>query len=441
MSNFFFKIQNSIQKLPTRRNLIVFMGIGITLCYFAYNLNKSIASTNDNTIIIEATILEVLAYIFCSGIILVCIFYFSNIVINKLKFKKQAIKIVYKPNSQQLELPSSGIVPNILGFQSIAFLSNNKQAIAQFAITNTGLQPFSGHDQEHLQLKLSGHFNVQSVRVTSADILKMFQISYTIPCQFEIVQPLQSNTLSSIDINDSFFNGEEKNITTAKPNEGDYSKIKQFESGDDIRRIVWKIFAKHQNLMVRLMEMEKAYHSELVIQTFFNADQNIINQNNHKYIAPLLSYYKNNVWSVYQQLKSQKLQLSFDTDLANSTILTDENSIEDKIMKAQWLFSLTPESTSKHTQNIIIIHSAYPIAALQNLIKSKNALFIFIRLSSIFTFQSKLTNTLKRILFQSSKHEIEIQSFQKSTTNKALLQQEDSISQLLQPMQHIIIEA
>ena len=75
---------------------------------------------------------------------------------------------------------------------------------------------------------------------------------------------------------------------------------KDFESGDDVRRIVWKIFAKNKELVVRIPEVINPYASHL---HFFASFQNSMIAADSNYAAGMLDYYKDIIFNTILQIE------------------------------------------------------------------------------------------------------------------------------------------
>ena len=81
--------------------------------------------------------------------------------------------------------------------------------------------------------------------------------------------------------------------------EGDLFNYKDFEAGDDVRRIVWKVFAKNRSLVVRIPERLEPYASHLYFYASFYSIKNS-NWLNERFLQAMLNNYKNSIWSILQ---------------------------------------------------------------------------------------------------------------------------------------------
>lgn len=95
--------------------------------------------------------------------------------------------------------------------------------------------------------------------------------------------------------------------------EGEYLNYKDFESGDDVRRIVWKVYAKNRELVVRVPEQNEPYASHLYFYASFYAGVKA-QWLGEGYLKEMLNYYKNNVWTIYDALSKKEWELRYIPD-------------------------------------------------------------------------------------------------------------------------------
>ncbi len=95
--------------------------------------------------------------------------------------------------------------------------------------------------------------------------------------------------------------------------EGEQLNYKDFEAGDDVRRIVWKVYAKNRELVVRVPEMFEPYASHMYFYASFHADVKA-QWLSEGYLKEMLNYYKNNVWTVYDTLSKKEWQMRYIPD-------------------------------------------------------------------------------------------------------------------------------
>lgn len=95
--------------------------------------------------------------------------------------------------------------------------------------------------------------------------------------------------------------------------EGEYLNYKDFEAGDDVRRIVWKVYAKNRDLVVRMPERFEPYASHLYFYASFHAAVKA-QWLGEDYLKEMLNYYKNTVWTIYDTLSRKEWDMRYIPD-------------------------------------------------------------------------------------------------------------------------------
>ena len=125
-------------------------------------------------------------------------------------------------------------------------------------------------------------------------------------------------------------------IEEIKRVEGEHINYKNFEGNDDVRRIVWKIYAKNKELVVRIPEVLDPYASHVYLYASFYSSFG----NNMGEVAdiPFLNYYKTFVWSVYKQLVQQGFEVRYVPDqmLASMNTSDTQQQVKYGISTSNW---------------------------------------------------------------------------------------------------------
>ena len=124
-------------------------------------------------------------------------------------------------------------------------------------------------------------------------------------------------------------------IEELKRVEGELINYKNFENNDDVRRIVWKIYAKNKELVVRIPEIMDPYASHIYLYaSFFNA----FNKSNKVIQSTLLDYYKTICWSIYTQISQKGFEVKFVTDQSNqlNKIYESAEQVNHSITISDW---------------------------------------------------------------------------------------------------------
>lgn len=141
--------------------------------------------------------------------------------------------------------------------------------------------------------------------------------------------------------------------------EGEYLAYKDFEPGDDVRRIVWKVYARNRELVVRNPERFEPYASHL----YFYASFSVRKQYGfleEGYGREMLNWYKARVWAVYGALTKKEFQLRYvpDQKLALPEGLSTDDLAMRTISNSVWTTSAPVASYFNARQGAVLtVHS------------------------------------------------------------------------------------
>ncbi|MBS1780175.1 MAG: DUF58 domain-containing protein [Bacteroidetes bacterium] len=184
--------------------------------------------------------------------------------------------------------------------------------------------------------------------------------------------------------------------------EGEYLNYKDFESGDDVRRIVWKVYAKNRDLVVRVPELYEPYASHLYFYASFNATIKA-QWASDGYMKEMLNYYKNYVWTVYDTLSKKEWALRYIPDQSFNIPehLSDNEKASRIISNSSWNNdkTLTQYFNPRHG-TVLCISSLTDLEELQTLLDQCDAstVIYFVKLSGVFR-QFVAWTWLKRLIF------------------------------------------
>ncbi|MBN9483933.1 MAG: hypothetical protein BGO70_10025 [Bacteroidetes bacterium 43-93] len=184
--------------------------------------------------------------------------------------------------------------------------------------------------------------------------------------------------------------------------EGEYLNYKDFESGDDVRRIVWKVYAKNRDLVVRVPELYEPYASHLYFYASFNATIKA-QWAGEGYMKEMLNYYKNYVWTVYDTLSKKEWALRYIPDQSFNIPehLSDSEKASRIISNSSWNNdkTLTQYFNPRHG-TVLCISSLTDLEELQTLLDQCDAstVIYFVKLSGVFR-QFVAWTWLKRLIF------------------------------------------
>ena len=184
--------------------------------------------------------------------------------------------------------------------------------------------------------------------------------------------------------------------------EGEYLNYKEFETGDDVRRIVWQVYARNRELVVRTPEMFEPYASHLYYYVSFYSD---IKSEwlNEGFINEMLNYFKNNAWTIYQSLAGKEVQLRFMPDQSFNVPehLQDEERVAGIISQSVWQSDKPTDSYFNPRHGAVLCISSFiSVESLKALLDRCDSftLIYFVKLSRILS-RNSVAGLISRIIF------------------------------------------
>ncbi|KAA9038610.1 DUF58 domain-containing protein [Ginsengibacter hankyongi] len=229
--------------------------------------------------------------------------------------------------------------------------------------------------------------------------------------------------------------------------EGEYLNYKNFETNDDVRRIVWKIYAKNKELVVRIPETNDPYASHIYFYaSFYNAVSNDVYE---EFNIVFLDDFKTFVWNVYEQLYRQSELIQYIPDQQTKTFYAD-----DVIQKTKYIISTSSWQKqnnldtyfNKQYASVLCISSLTDAKQLEDVLEKtgKTLTVVFIELSKSFS-RMKVTDWLQWIFINPEKNSSEKMqlAFTLSPLRKKILDNEKNIKELLKisECESLILEA
>jgi hypothetical protein len=365
---------------------------------------------------IKISIIIILIFIFisfCST--LFCYLYF----IIKEKRNPKAIHIAmsigddhknYKNLLIDTELPQTfkplfGYIKSILvynNFEMTDKLLLNKIHYIPFWRKNLLLQ-----SKNSLTLPDIKEYKFQKSLIFFEDMLHFFSFAVTKKIETQLVNLPRNQELaiSNIPISSSIEN--KTRIAKLKKIDGEWIDYKKYEQNDDVRRIVWKIFAKNKELVVRKVETLNPYASHVNVFCSFYFPESLFLINDD-YKNEMMNFYKNCIWSFTEEIKKTALDLNLIFDQQIQLPPTSLNFIAYKIALCQWQNeNKILNFNSNKENNLIFTNSLLPSNELKLIIENLplNTKLVYVKMSTLFE-QKKWQNWLKNIFYLSKEDRI-----------------------------------
>ena len=183
--------------------------------------------------------------------------------------------------------------------------------------------------------------------------------------------------------------------------EGEHLNYKKFEDSDDVRRIVWKIFAKNRELMVRIPEIMDPFASHVYFYASFYNDSSFDAFNPHG--RAMLNHYKKVVWTLFDALRKSSFEVRYIPD--QSVHYKEQNEIDPvqrSITLQQWHQDQTVSNFFKPQRGTVLcVHSMSSVSDLEKILSQCDAqtTLFFVRLGRTFK-SAYLLHWISRIFIQ-----------------------------------------
>lgn len=240
---------------------------------------------------------------------------------------KQAISLELKP-----------VLLPVAGFIKIRVFYDTTQVSEKFTpVSNqSSFFKFTFKGQFSWNLPEIREYRIEKVMIYFEDFFQFFSIATTIDTTNRFfISPVQQD-LNTLKASPRKTEETTTRIEELKRVEGELINYKSFETNDDVRRIVWKIYAKNKELVVRIPEILDPYASHIYLYPSFYSRFDVAG--NEVAEAPLLNYYKTLCWSVYKQLSQKGFELRYQADqqIPATNAATGEEQVKYAITVSGW---------------------------------------------------------------------------------------------------------
>lgn len=245
-----------------------------------------------------------------------------------------------------------------------------------------------------------GIYDVQSVLFSFCDMLGLVSLPITVPVNRQLFTLPLTRPQREIKAQPNAVEEQKYRIEIPKRVEGEYVNYKEFETGDNIRRIVWKIYAKSGQLVVRIPETKDPYASHLY---FFPSFYHGFSFERGAFEKELLNRYKDHVRSLFEAIQRNGYDVKMPADQEIQKIHGMEGKTEAnfQITASSWQNAHPPSlfvNASKAA--FVCVSSLTPAAEIEILIKKlqPSVPLVVVKLSDAIS--SPFRFSLKHILFK-----------------------------------------
>lgn len=396
----------------------ILFGCGIAFSYF-FLTNKLVAPESSFTAVLQLllSIIIFTTLIYLSvGFISVFIPWIAVLISKKRKQFKIALNSSLQNNaiisSQIIKLTIHPIFKPFLGFIKIRIQYDGNQSTDKLSLTNVTSSSFFSTTVEadiFWPLAQIKQYSLQHFIIYFEDYFQFFSFPIQQSVQSQFVNNAKEIKVNSITTQPKKTEETNIRITDLRKVEGEYLNYKNFENNDDVRRIVWKIYAKNKELVIRTPEVLDPFASHVYLYASFYS---IFQFNGNSVVEiPFLNYYKTLIWSAYKQLCKQNFEVKFvlDQKITSTSIFSESNLINNHISICNWQQQNSLKEYCKVSDaSILIISSLNDSTEVENIIEqsSNSVTVIFIKLSDCLQ-PNKILDWVEWLFIQKEKTDIE----------------------------------
>jgi hypothetical protein len=343
---------------------------------------------------------------------------------------------IYK--KQKIQLYLSPVLKPLFGFIKLRLQYDEKNFSDKFSLVENGTRSLFSTTIEgvyHWPLPEIKEYHIQKAILYFEDVFQFFSIAVDLPTNNHFFTQPTAHNINDLGISPRKTEETTTRIEEIRRVEGEFLNYKNFEDNDDVRRIVWKIFAKNKELVVRIPEILDPYASHIHLYSSFFTSFNV--EGSDTVQVPFLNYYKIMTWTMYKDLMKRGFDVRFvpDQEVANSNKADEQQWVKYNISTSRWQ-SDKDLRTYLRTKDasVIIISSLSDPQQVQELMEShgNHIRFIFIKLTDSLR-QQNLMDWVQWVFVQHEKDDIEKykRAWTFSGIRSKIEQNENSLSEII----------
>lgn len=178
-------------------------------------------------------------------------------------------------------------------------------------------------------------YNVQEIDLLFLDFLRMYRLPATVYGVGTFLKHPKKIPLEEVFTQPKIYSEENETSTQILPHPGEWLQFKHFESGDDVRRILWKLYAKNKDLFVRHQEPYTQYSSKISLLVVFELDHHFSRKLNMEMLQHLLNFYKQAVYTIYLELSKNYKEITL--SIPNAGRAATEADVLHLLTAVSWL--------------------------------------------------------------------------------------------------------
>lgn len=297
---------------------------------------------------------------------------------------------------QTVRLHISPVLKPLFGFIKIRLQYDKTHFSPKFSLVENARRQFFSTIIEgiyHWPLPEIKEYHVEKALLYFEDIFQFFSIMVNLHANNHFFTHPSAGNLQHLKALPRKTEETNTRIEELRKVEGEYLNYKNFETHDDVRRIVWKIYAKNKELVVRIPEIIDPYASHVYLYASFFSRFNV--EGNLPVEVPFLNYYKTMIWTVYQNLVKRGFEVRYipDQEAAKNSLPDEQQWVKYSISTSRWHTGKDLKSYCKTSDaSVAIISSLSDADQVREIMEQhgKDITFIFIKLTDSLRRQNIL---------------------------------------------------
>lgn len=342
--------------------------------------------------------------------------------------KKQPVKIFIRPVLK----PFCGFIKLRLQYDDVHFSH-------KFSLIEINTKKFFSTTIEgtyHWDLPEIKEYQIHKAVLYFEDVFQFFSIAVDLPASNNFFTQPTAKNIEDLRVLPRKTEETTTRIEELRRVEGEYLNYKNFENNDDVRRIVWKIYAKNKELVVRIPEIMDPYASHVYLYTSFFTQFNV--EGSGPIEIPFLNYLKVMAWTIYQSLVKRGFEVRYiaDQDIAKGNKVDEQQWVKYSISTSKWHTEKDLRSYVKtNDASIVVISSLTPPEQVHELVEKhgNDIKFIFIKLTDSLKNQN-LIDWVQWLFVQNQKNDLEShkRAWSFSSLRPKVLQNERRLEEIME---------
>lgn len=308
----------------------------------------------------------------------------------------------------KVKVEISHVLRPFLGYVKIRLFDDKFDSFNEITLENNIPQlnswlraGISGQKQLWLYDRKVYHFD--RCQIYFQDYFRLFSFGFFIPTTQRLytTPPVKKKDAETPEPNSS--ETQENRVLTIRKVEGEWLNYKNYEASDDPRRIVWKIYAKNKELVIKTPEIFNPFASHITWLPSFYQTVNAPS----KIERVLLNFYKDKLRILFDSLQKNAtpVKLIQDQSLASEPFEVNEaDRLLYQISASEWQQTVAPSTLLKPNSNsIICISSLCTADEIERLpLLGPETIVFYVKLSEVYRWAwiTKGTLAIFNILFR-----------------------------------------